>query len=134
MLGEGGETHFNTNINYLLEDYGIMVNSGEFILYLWFCPCQTILLIKNTSVITLGVELQRYKDNLEVLVTRNNGSHQDSVFITNYVLNQIFFLLNSRCCCTECLLQIFSSKGSAGKQWCFEPCNQSCCWKICSRT
>lgn len=27
MLGEGGETHFNTNINYLLEDFGVMVNS-----------------------------------------------------------------------------------------------------------
>lgn len=27
MLGEGGETRFNTNINYLLEDFGIMVNS-----------------------------------------------------------------------------------------------------------
>lgn len=27
MLGEGGEKMFNTNINYLLEDYGIMVNS-----------------------------------------------------------------------------------------------------------
>lgn len=27
MLGEGGEKTFNTNINYLLEDYGIMVNS-----------------------------------------------------------------------------------------------------------
>ncbi|XP_077976712.1 intraflagellar transport protein 52 homolog isoform X2 [Styela clava] len=27
MLGEGGETHFNTNLNYLLEDFGIMVNS-----------------------------------------------------------------------------------------------------------
>lgn len=28
MLGEGGELKYDTNINYLLEDYGIMVNSG----------------------------------------------------------------------------------------------------------
>jgi intraflagellar transport protein 52 len=26
MLGEGGESKFNTNINYLLEDYGMFVN------------------------------------------------------------------------------------------------------------
>lgn len=28
MLGEGGELKYDTNINYLLEGYGIMVNSG----------------------------------------------------------------------------------------------------------
>jgi len=27
-LGEGGESRFDTNINFLLEDYGIMVNNG----------------------------------------------------------------------------------------------------------
>ncbi|XP_077991220.1 intraflagellar transport protein 52 homolog [Glandiceps talaboti] len=27
LMGEGGETKFDTNINFLLEDYGIMVNS-----------------------------------------------------------------------------------------------------------
>ncbi|CAH1774851.1 unnamed protein product [Owenia fusiformis] len=27
MLGEGGESRFDTNINFLLEDYGIMVNN-----------------------------------------------------------------------------------------------------------
>lgn len=29
MLGEGGESNFNTNINFLLEEYGIMVNNGK---------------------------------------------------------------------------------------------------------
>ena len=28
MLGEGGETRFDTNVNFLLEEYGIMVNNG----------------------------------------------------------------------------------------------------------
>lgn len=28
LLGEGGEQTFNTNINFLLEEYGIMINSG----------------------------------------------------------------------------------------------------------
>ena len=28
LLGEGGETKLNTNVNFLLEEYGIMVNNG----------------------------------------------------------------------------------------------------------
>ena len=28
MSGEGGETNMKTNMNFLLEEYGIMVNSG----------------------------------------------------------------------------------------------------------
>lgn len=30
-LGEGGEKNFETNINYLLEEYGLMINNGEFL-------------------------------------------------------------------------------------------------------
>ena len=29
LLTEGGEVKQNTNINFLLEEFGIMVNSGE---------------------------------------------------------------------------------------------------------
>ena len=29
MIGEGGETQFETNINFFLEEYGIMVNNGK---------------------------------------------------------------------------------------------------------
>ena len=29
LMGEGGESKFNTNINFLLEEYGIMVNNGK---------------------------------------------------------------------------------------------------------
>lgn len=28
LLGEGGEKSYNTNINFMLEEFGIMVNSG----------------------------------------------------------------------------------------------------------
>lgn len=28
MLGEGGEMKYDTNINFLLEDFGVMVNNG----------------------------------------------------------------------------------------------------------
>ena len=29
MLGEGGETRYDTNVNFLLEDFGVAVNNGE---------------------------------------------------------------------------------------------------------
>lgn len=29
MLGDGGENQFQTNINFLLEEYGIMINNGR---------------------------------------------------------------------------------------------------------
>ena len=31
LLGEGGEGRFDTNINFLIEDYGIMVNNGQYV-------------------------------------------------------------------------------------------------------
>ena len=31
LLGEGGESRFDTNINFLIEDYGIMVNNGQYV-------------------------------------------------------------------------------------------------------
>lgn len=30
MLGEGGEMKYDTNINFLLEEFGIMVNNGAY--------------------------------------------------------------------------------------------------------
>lgn len=32
LLGEGGEAEFNTNLNFLLEDYGMSINNGKFYL------------------------------------------------------------------------------------------------------
>jgi len=29
MLTEGGEARLNTNVNFFLEEYGVMVNPGE---------------------------------------------------------------------------------------------------------
>lgn len=29
LLGEGGEIEFNTNLNFLLEEYGMSINNGE---------------------------------------------------------------------------------------------------------
>ena len=40
-LGDGGEGKYNTNINFLLEDYGIMINSDSVVrtsYYKYFHP------------------------------------------------------------------------------------------------
>ena len=29
MMNEGGEIKYNTNINFFLEEYGVMVNTGN---------------------------------------------------------------------------------------------------------
>lgn len=30
LMGEGGEQEFDTNVNFLLEDYGMSINNGSF--------------------------------------------------------------------------------------------------------
>ncbi|XP_031570684.1 intraflagellar transport protein 52 homolog [Actinia tenebrosa] len=45
LMGEGGETRFDTNINFLLEDYGIMVNNDSVVrtvYYKYFHPKETL--------------------------------------------------------------------------------------------
>lgn len=44
MLGEGGELRFDININFLLEDYGIMVNNGK---YIYYCSRVFFVLLKE---------------------------------------------------------------------------------------
>eukprot|EP01135_Chromosphaera_perkinsii_P004724 Nk52_evm35s294 gene=Nk52_evmTU35s294 len=46
MIGEGGETRFNTNINYLLEEFGMMVNSDAVVrsvYYKYFHPKEALI-------------------------------------------------------------------------------------------
>ncbi|KXJ27589.1 intraflagellar transport protein 52 homolog [Exaiptasia diaphana] len=45
MMGEGGEARFDTNINFLLEDYGIMVNNDSVVrtvYYKYFHPKEAL--------------------------------------------------------------------------------------------
>lgn len=45
MLGEGGEMKYNTNINFLLEEFGVVVNNGAcLILYFFFLNDRGLLL------------------------------------------------------------------------------------------
>lgn len=81
LLGEGGEIDFNTNINFLLEDYGISINNDVVVrphYYKYFHPkevvvgggiaCESmlqILLDQNKNVIT-PVDLIDPKFKIEV--------------------------------------------------------------------
>lgn len=51
LLGEGGEVQFNTNVNFLLEDYGMTINNGISITLSLFLLCcsESILTSPNPS-------------------------------------------------------------------------------------
>lgn len=36
LLGEGGELEFNTNLTFLLEEYGMAINNGNFYFFILF--------------------------------------------------------------------------------------------------
>lgn len=83
LLGEGGEIDFNTNINFLLEDYGISINNDVVVrphYYKYFHPkevvvgggiaCESmlqILLDQNKNAIT-PVDLIDPKFKIEVRI------------------------------------------------------------------
>lgn len=39
FFGEGGEIRFEININFLLEEYGIMINNGKCLEFFIFLRC-----------------------------------------------------------------------------------------------
>ena len=49
MLGEGGETKYDTNINFLLEEFGIMVNNGTVCVCVCVCVVNSITYIHITA-------------------------------------------------------------------------------------
>ncbi|XP_043566602.1 intraflagellar transport protein 52 homolog isoform X2 [Chiloscyllium plagiosum] len=77
MLGEGGESKYDTNINFLLEEYGIMVNNDAVVrnmYYKYFHPKEA--LISNgilnralTFVYPFGATLSVMKPAIAVLST-----------------------------------------------------------------
>ncbi|XP_027477774.1 intraflagellar transport protein 52 homolog isoform X2 [Zalophus californianus] len=77
MLGEGGESRFDTNINFLLEEYGIMVNNDAVVrnvYYKYFHPKEA--LVSNgvlnralTFVYPFGATLSVMKPAVAVLST-----------------------------------------------------------------
>lgn len=48
LLGEGGENEFNTNLNFLLEQYGMTINGGRSIVKTYSSPQYLLLLLLVT--------------------------------------------------------------------------------------
>ncbi|XP_013846162.1 intraflagellar transport protein 52 homolog isoform X2 [Sus scrofa] len=77
MLGEGGESRFDTNINFLLEEYGIMVNNDAVVrnvYYKYFHPKEALVSdgVLNralTFVYPFGATLNVMKPAVAVLST-----------------------------------------------------------------
>ncbi|XP_071448891.1 intraflagellar transport protein 52 homolog isoform X2 [Hetaerina americana] len=76
LLGEGGEKAFQTNINFLLEEYGIMINSDSVIrthYYKYFHPKECLVL---NGVLNKGIENLAAKLNHTSI--SNEGSYKKS--------------------------------------------------------
>ena len=82
LLGEGGETRFGTNINFLLEDFGIMVNNGKQ-LEVYFCL--KIFAVNLVSVIRTTFSL--FPDAV-VRTSYYRYFHPKEVYVSNGVLNR----------------------------------------------
>ncbi|XP_047001850.1 intraflagellar transport protein 52 homolog [Schistocerca americana] len=68
MLGEGGEKAFHTNINFLLEEYGIMVNNDCVIrttYYKYFHPKECLITngVINRSIAQASEKYSAYQDD-----------------------------------------------------------------------
>ena len=69
MIGEGGESRFNTNVNYLLEEFGMMVNSDAVVrsvYYKYFHP--------KEALITQGVLNREFNRAAGKPVTSTKGT------------------------------------------------------------
>lgn len=92
MLGEGGELKYDTNINFLLEEYGIMVNSGAArhlthfkSLVCFRCPHLLILLLRPILLLCFAADA----------VVRNvyyKYFHPKEALVSNGVLNRLVWM------------------------------------------
>ena len=70
LLGEGGESKYDTNINFLLEEYGIMINSDSVIrtsYFKYFHPKEVLITggLLNREVTKASLSLSHHNDGSE---------------------------------------------------------------------
>jgi len=105
LLGEGGESRSNTNVNYLLEEFGIMVNSDSVVRAVYrkyFHPkealisqgllCQDIARVargerRKSLVDTLGIRVARDREAVAGLAQKQQQQGFDFVFSYGATLN-----------------------------------------------
>lgn len=99
MLGEGGRMKYDTNINFLLEEFGIMVNNGAYLL----------------------CEIDYPNIHLQILILLY--STFPIISCDDYILYMCFALILyefCRCSSEECILQVLPPERSTSVQWCSE--------------
>ncbi|KAG8439890.1 hypothetical protein GDO86_005886 [Hymenochirus boettgeri] len=75
MLGEGGESKHDTNINFLLEEYGIMVNNDSVvrnIYYKYFHPKEALI---SNGILNREISKAAGKDVSGIIDDESSGNH-----------------------------------------------------------
>ncbi|XP_075033703.1 intraflagellar transport protein 52 homolog isoform X1 [Mixophyes fleayi] len=79
MLGEGGETKYDTNINFFLEEYGIMVNTDSVVrnvYYKYFHPKEALI---SNGVLNREVSRAAGKNVSAVMDDESGGNHSQGL-------------------------------------------------------
>uniref|UniRef100_A0A673J032 V-myb avian myeloblastosis viral oncogene homolog-like 2b n=1 Tax=Sinocyclocheilus rhinocerous TaxID=307959 RepID=A0A673J032_9TELE len=85
MLGEGGELKYDTNINFLLEEFGIMVNNGDNkgnVYYKYFHPKEALV---SNGVLNREISRAAGKVVTGVIDEENTGNNSQAlIFVYPY--------------------------------------------------
>lgn len=93
LVGEGGEKNFQTNVNFLLEEYGIMINTGKYDL----CNIHTEHFLSEVTLPTLSHKFKNScpqylfctKKLVQYKTLLNKFSTQDHILILSVTIVRI---------------------------------------------
>ncbi|XP_032206511.1 intraflagellar transport protein 52 homolog isoform X2 [Mustela erminea] len=124
MLGEGGESRFDTNINFLLEEYGIMVNSDAVVrnvYYKYFHPKEALV---SNGVLNREISRAAGKAVPGIIDEESNGNNAQALtFVypfgaTLSVMKPAVAVLSTGSVCfplNRPILAFYHSKNQGGK-------------------
>ncbi|XP_060692106.1 intraflagellar transport protein 52 homolog isoform X2 [Hemiscyllium ocellatum] len=124
MLGEGGESKYDTNINFLLEEYGIMVNNDAVVrnmYYKYFHPKEALI---SNGILNREISRAAGKSVPGVMDDDNNGNNlQALTFVypfgaTLSVMKPAIAVLSTGSVCfplNRPILAFYNSKLQGGK-------------------
>ncbi|KAM9296081.1 intraflagellar transport protein 52 homolog [Gastrophryne carolinensis] len=124
MLGEGGETKYDTNVNFLLEEYGIMVNTDSVVrnvYYKYFHPKEALI---SNGVLNREISRAAGKSVSTVLDDESGSNNSQALtFVYPYgatlnVIKPAVAILSTGSICfplNRPIMAFYQSKGSGGK-------------------
>lgn len=87
LLGENGEAEFNTNVNFLLEDYGMSINNGFYNIFLHSLIWMTLIAILFKSKCYLNRRFNCSSSLLQILSSKRKRSRRWNSLFVNVPLN-----------------------------------------------